>query len=107
MVSFFYSEVREFLYTPTQEDARRISEAKLKLSCGFEQKLRNGDLITGKISKTIKHIFHAPYFIWPTTPEAEVRIPPLEKETFRANAMPVPDVNGGVRILSTTCDASV
>ncbi len=102
-----YSEVREFLFTPTQEDARRISEVKLKLTCGFEQKLRNGDVITGKISRTIKNIFHAPYFIWPTTPEVEVRIPPLKEETFRASALPVPDVNGGVRMLSTTCDASV
>jgi hypothetical protein len=105
----FFSEVREFLYAPTEEDARRLSEVKLKLSCGFEQKLRNGDFLTGKISKTINNIFHAPYFIWPITPEIEVRIPPTKKETFRANAVPVPDpdVSGGVRILSSICDASV
>jgi hypothetical protein len=103
---FSISEVREFVFVPSLNDARMVSTEKLCIVCAFEQRIKGKTVSTGKMRKPIKHIFHPPILSLHENRLDPITIPIKDFISLEVLSSPVPEIIDGVIMKLDFCNAT-
>ncbi len=106
-ISFLNSEVREFVFVPSLNDADMVSTKKLWIVCGFEQRIKGKTVSTGKMKKLIKNIFHPPILSLHQNRLDLITIPMNDIVSLKVLSSPLPEVLGGIIMKLDICNATM
>ncbi len=106
LILFLISEVREFVFVPSLNDAGMVSTKKLWIVCGFEQRIKGKTVSTGKMRKLIKNIFHPPILSLHQNRLDLITIPMKDVVSLEVLSSPLPEIFGGITMKLDICNAT-